>query len=1044
MLSLKKKRVISAAMAVLLPVYGGNLLKNADLTEQTEAKLPRFWKIRGDLKVFSSGNGGMTLGGEKGSIMVIQRALPLKKDVPYTFRYHAVGNAKYRCYVEYSRIDDGKQRLKSFHSKWCQAVPEGKSEKFSFTIPHDLKEAYVVFMVDSEEKVTFSQLSLDEDSPEAVQEMLPNADFSEIGKNGFPVSWQCRGQKEKFRFSGSEATLEGKGAFLIAKLRNAAGTRAVLEYSVSGKGKYRVYVEWYWQDSGKKRSGSKGTAWAEATGDKERRKLEFAVPVHAESCILVFNLGDEGPVSFSDIQMTPVKSEGDFSLDAQQRKTIPLPKLIAGKKYRYRYQVRGTGPTGNTTSFHFFQVKLHDGKGKTEEFPKEDTLDGFQNKLIDFTASGDSAELTIESLSAGTLFFRNGSLELLPEPVQQERLILISPAFRDTFHPSTGEQTLEGIVSSVRPPVKSEAVLTATDGETFTAPLTKEGENWRFSLPGKAGNLTVTLYFGDNEKAVLTKTICRASASAVAVIPGPGRKLFVNGKPFLPIISWSPVGSFYALARNGINSVIVRAVSSEDLLKKLDEAQKYDLKLFVTFMGRTPATGDENAIRKWVHDTDHLLSREVLAHPALLGYFLEDEPCWNGRPVKVLQECYAALRKIDPYRPVWINAAPRRTVEQQRPYSDCCDIFGVDIYPVPQPNDHSHLSDKTMSCVGKYVHWSGRITSERKPIVMTLQGFSWKDYRNQRSREGYPTLEQCRFMAYDALINGADGLSWWGLHNVRRPAFFADLLQVTRELHSLSGALLSPNRVPGNVSATEVEYRCYSGADWSLVVAANTSEKEADAVFTDVPGIEGVQHFAPYEVKLFKAGTLPAPAWNIPPSESGKDDLLPFTEPIARFDSAVPYDAPAGMKWIWGEKESRIANSRIFAKTEFTVKENLKSASLRFTADDVVAGIRIDGESAGDPDTFMKDYRYLENLDLTKILKPGDHTVIFEVKDIGRLPCGLLAELRLDYQDGSSDSFFTCRKWQTTPSPSGPWSPALELKNPGEPPWGTPWLLKAQ
>ena len=878
---------------------------------------------------------------------------------------------------------------------------------------------------------------------EEMQQMLRNADFSETGRNGLPAYWSCRGKKENFHFSAGQAQLTGKGTFLIAKLKQAHGTKTVLEYSVCGKGKYRVYTEWYWQDKNRKRSGNSGAVWAEASEKMEYKKLEFTVPFHAEDCILAFNLGGDGPATFSDIRVTSRKLLEDFSLDAKTTKKISLPKLIAGRKYRYSYQVRGTGPTGNTTSFHFFQMLLSGRKGKTE-FPKEDTMDVFQNKQIDFTAPGNSAELALSSLSAGTLFFRNCKLALLPETDGRERLILTSPAFRDTFYASTVEQAVEGFVFSDRNPATGEAVLTADNGEVFTASLKNEGKNWKFILPGKTGKLTVTLNFPDEKKAVLSKNIFRASASAAEVIPGPGRRLYINGKPFLPVTSWSPVGSFYALARNGFNSVIIRTSDNGELLKKLDEAQKYGLKLFLSFMGRTPRTEAEKAVQRWIDKTHQLLTGEVLAHPALIGYFLEDEPCWNGRSVKALGQCYAALRRIDPYRPVWINAAPRRTVEQQRPYSDCCDLFGVDIYPVPQPNDHSHLKDKTLSCVGKYVRWSEQITSNQKPVIMTLQGFSWHDFRDKRSSKGYPSRKQSRFMVYDALINGADGLSWWGLNLVRQPDFFADFLPVIRELHSISGALLSPNRISGNASPAEVEYRCFSGKDWSLTIAANTSEKPVEAAFTDVPGVKGMQCFAPYEVKFFTVGTLPAPAWELPPAEPGKDDLLPFTEPIKRFASAVLYQAPPGMKWIWGEKESRIAGSRIFAKTGFTVKQNLKAASLRFAADDDVIGIRIDGKQIGDPASFMKGYRYLENLEIAKLLKPGKHTLVIEVKDAGRLPCGLLAELRLDYRDGSFDSCFTCRKWLTAPAVSGPWSTALELKKAGEPPWGIPYLLKAR
>jgi hypothetical protein len=99
-----------------------------------------------------------------------------------------------------------------------------------------------------------------------------------------------------------------------------------------------------------------------------------------------------------------------------------------------------------------------------------------------------------------------------------------------------------------------------------------------------------------------------------------------------------------------------------------------------------------------------------------------------------------------------------------RPYAAACDVHGIDIYPVSQPpgrhaggppvnTDISVVGDMTRLIVkaspGKatwttlQIAWSGVLPPH--PIV-------------------FPTLQQARFMAYDAVIAGARGLFFFGGH----------------------------------------------------------------------------------------------------------------------------------------------------------------------------------------------------------------------------------------------------------------------------------------
>jgi hypothetical protein len=604
------------------------------------------------------------------------------------------------------------------------------------------------------------------------------------------------------------------------------------------------------------------------------------------------------------------------------------------------------------------------------------------------------------------------------------------------------EKSVAGFAVSDRKITGGKAVLKTPDGKTHTANLVNVDKKWQFSLPGEPGELTVTLAFQDGKNKVLTQKIAKLPPAPVEVISGPDRRFYINGKVFFPLELARNVVPFKEQVYQGGNYVR-RAIPStpEDCLKILDQGVKDNLKIIFSFMNTVPRTVDENKLRLWQHRAENLLSREVLNHPALLGYFLDDEPLWNGVPLASLQRCYDVLRKADPYRPVLICSAPRGTVDELRPYAMCSDVFGVDIYPVPSPSSHSHLEDKSISCVGKYVRRMQEITDFTRPVFVVLQGCAWGDLGGNKNKPRiYPTLTESRFMAFDAVINQVDMIFWWGLWYSANPEFYDELTQVTREMHSLTGVFAAANHMPGKVSNKAVEYRRFYGSNWSCTIAANTVNKQVKVIFSNVPGVPATEvSFEPYEVKIFSNGTLPSPLTEIPPLDPKR---ITFKNQLIAKRDAVTYQAPDGMKWIWGAKEKSIPGSRIFARKTFTVKNGLKKAYLRVSVDDFVLSIVLNKQKLDPGTRFLDDYRYLNNLDISSLLKTGSNTLCIEAADGAPLPCGLLAEIRLEYADGFVQSIPSDATWETAPAAEGPWSKASVIKNLGDAPWKMPKLLK--
>jgi hypothetical protein len=161
-------------------------------------------------------------------------------------------------------------------------------------------------------------------------------------------------------------------------------------------------------------------------------------------------------------------------------------------------------------------------------------------------------------------------------------------------------------------------------------------------------------------------------------------------------------------------------------------------------------------------------------HDALGAYKGVDEPAWGGVPAAGLVRARTKLRTIDTNHPVVITQAPLGTVASLTPYRPAFDLTGADIYPVAYPpGQHSDLPNKDISVVGdvtkKMVGAAGG-----KAIWMTLQ-IAWSGVTPNQQRPGlvprFPTLQEERFMAYQAIVDGARGLVFFGgqLTQVMRP-----------------------------------------------------------------------------------------------------------------------------------------------------------------------------------------------------------------------------------------------------------------------------------
>jgi hypothetical protein len=151
------------------------------------------------------------------------------------------------------------------------------------------------------------------------------------------------------------------------------------------------------------------------------------------------------------------------------------------------------------------------------------------------------------------------------------------------------------------------------------------------------------------------------------------------------------------------------------------------------------------------------------------------------------------VRQLDARHILWQNHAPRNSVASLRKYNQMIDAAGCDIYPAPANYGvgHSDLKDLNLSAVGAYTDRM-RQAAPGKSIWMVLQGFGWRDLSKEAKSESDPAkgrrprLAETRFMAYDALVHGANAILYWGTDYIEKDsALWKDLMKTAKELRAL-------------------------------------------------------------------------------------------------------------------------------------------------------------------------------------------------------------------------------------------------------------------
>src|SRR4030095_7809922 len=247
------------------------------------------------------------------------------------------------------------------------------------------------------------------------------------------------------------------------------------------------------------------------------------------------------------------------------------------------------------------------------------------------------------------------------------------------------------------------------------------------------------------------------------------------------------------------------------------------------------------------------LVNEFKNHPALVVWKNLDEAWWGGTPAADLQRGYDVIKQEDMNHPVEQTHAPRGTIADLQPYNTAADVLAIDIYPVSvPPGKHSLLANKEISMVGDWTKFLLDVSGGQNSLWMVEQ-IAWSGV-TPPNVVVFPTFWQSRYMAYQAIVNGARGLMLFGgtvasvLNEQDAPlgwnwTFWDDVLKrVVEEVgdHSpLAQALVAPNSpLPITFSGTtapDIEFCVREVPPYLYIIACKREGATANVTFSGLP-----------------------------------------------------------------------------------------------------------------------------------------------------------------------------------------------------------------
>jgi len=1012
----------------------GNLLKNADFTFGGADGGVQGWTFRGGdadvVERFKREEGGNALRLTGKRILLIQNGVPAKKGERYLLciSFRGKPGTRGRFYIEGGSG-------KTYWTKPIHITAADKWQSVQMPFTADGSNPHVVMALLSEGSLEFADPKVVPAPKKKSDNLLVNSDFSmtleQDGKK-IPMLWSPRNNAQievvktnvgnvvrmqslpDHRSHLMQSNLElQKGKEYQFSIRYRGTTDTTFLYGAEGGGwgilNRNIKCKQEWQTASiriRLPEKAKGTPYAVIAVEPKGGHVELADPqvIEVEPGFSNgdFKKGSKGWIFENAEVVDRNETTKCVRLDGTEKKARIIQSgllLEKGKHYELSFDARGGNDKRFTDNQNatWYRIALYAGGEPTFGSGKWlDSFERWQHKSLRFTALRDmSVDVVGELRDPGTVYFADITVKEIPSIAPALDIILDPP----WIYTRGAEYGTKGNFSgSVFVAVKADKLRVTFDGKEQTLDCAPEV---RFScaIPAEPGRKEIKFELLGADGKVIADDRAHFTVRGKApenhshvVTFDEQHRMFLDGKPFFAIGCWGNRGpipreeSYYRLCDLGFNMVMCGSSS----LDAVDAAGLYAM------LGMNNGT-----IFKDIPEKDKLENviryaesmKKTLAHPALVCYFSVDEPAWRGVRLEPYQSGYKLFRDyIDPWRPVFLNEAPRGTSEALRPSGAACDIYGIDIYPIPSPNNHSEIDDKTATSVGRYTEMCRVTVRDRKPVWMTLQGFAWGQLYQRE--EIYPTLEESRFMAYDAIAHGATGLFYWGLWLGRGQSdeFLENLKKTLHEITAAAPFLVGDTVEGETTTATPnirvMQKRTAEHGDLWIVLNESPEAKQAEvkgnfpARLAELSGkampapAGGVLAFElpGYEVRVFRDADKPMP------------EPLHVPKPKRKWEKFQSLEGFKQASWIWYPGTNSLSGAMAFFRQEFDLGDKVPATAELSVACDDMFRCWINGElvmeQMGWQDAFT--------LNVAKYLKPGKNTIRIQGADGGGPPCGLI------------------------------------------------------
>jgi hypothetical protein len=213
---------------------------------------------------------------------------------------------------------------------------------------------------------------------------------------------------------------------------------------------------------------------------------------------------------------------------------------------------------------------------------------------------------------------------------------------------------------------------------------------------------------------------------------------------------------------------------------------------------------------------EQLLRAEVKAfrdHPALLAWYISDEPDGNNIAPEALERSYRIVRELDPYHPITIVSM---RPEGAKDYLAATDVVMTDPYPIPH-NPPAAVYDAIAPLVSE--------VGPAKPVWVVPQAFGGNEWWRRE-----PTAREERLMTYLGLIGGATGVQYFIRHGLngfpKSTSAWGECGRLALEATELTPALLSREARPAVVSSVDsVHAAAWRDRGSIVVLAANAANR---------------------------------------------------------------------------------------------------------------------------------------------------------------------------------------------------------------------------